>query len=172
MLMRVRAIPERIKWYACFEEERPFTAYPVSDIFYWRPKIKKTRLCNGVWIEEEENVFEGYCFIGSVRGWRYIEQLLELELLRSNGEPYEFSEAELQALRFYAQVHFNLIPERFRQGERVKVSESSGSSFAGLNAVVVQSVPAKGGEQVCVELNFFDQRTISQCLPLDHLVRR
>lgn len=162
----------RVRWYAYFEEDRPFALFPTEGIYYWRPCILKTRLIDGCWVDEDEEVFKGYCFVGSVNGWQFIEQTLEICLLRDNGKPHEFSESELRHLRYFAQVQYNLMPEKFVCGEIVRVAEGSGSAFAGLKAKFVRTVPTVGGEQACVELDLFGQRTIFHCVPLDHLVRR
>jgi len=164
----------RLHWYVCCEEDRQVVQYQAPGIFYWRPQIKKTVLRDGEWVDASESAFPGYLFIGSPRGWRHIEDVLpEVQLIRSNGAPHELDERELALVRLFDSVEFNVTAPAMAVGERVRVSGRRHTAFSGLEGTVVQRVPVKGGEQVCVEFRL-DQMTFSECVPLDHLeaVRR
>ena len=157
-----------VRWYVCCEDERSVVQYRAPDVFYWRPCIKKTTLQNGAWSDVSEAAFPGYLFIGSTRGWRYIENLLiDVQLIRVGGTPHELTEKELRFARIFDEVQFNIASYDLRRGIRVWVKSAS-SAFAGLEGTVVQRVPVVGGEQACVEFAL-EHTTVSECLPLDHL---
>lgn len=159
----------RVRWYVCCEEERPVVQYRTADVFYWRPSIRKTVLQGGAWVDASEPAFPGYLFIGSTRGWRHIEGMLpDVELIRVSGVPRELSERELTLVRLFDEVQFNVSAPAVSLGERVRVMNCRQSAFSGLEGVVVQRVPVRGGEQVCVEFSL-DQMTFSECVPLDYL---
>jgi len=159
----------KLHWYVCCEDEHPVVPYRVQGIFYWRPSIRKTVLLNGAWVDASEPAFPGYLFIGSTKGWRYIEaSLIDVQLIRVGGVPHELEGKELTLARLFDEVQFNVASRDVRAGQKVRVDGSCASAFSGLEGVVVQRVPVIGGEQVCVEFNL-DSMVFSECVPLDHL---
>lgn len=159
----------RVRWYVCCEEDRPIVRYRIPGIFYWSPQIKKTVLKDGEWVDASESAFPGYLFIGSARGWRYIEAVHpEVVLIRVGGRPHELVDRELQLVQLFDDVQFNVASRSLRRGERVRVGAEKPSAYAGLEGVVVKRVPVRGGEQICVRFDL-EEMAFSECLPLDHL---
>lgn len=161
----------RVRWYVCCEEEREIAQYWVHGVFYWRPRVRKTVLREGRWVDASEPAFPGYLFVGSPLGWRHIAcSLPDVELIRVGREPYELTERELALLRLFDQVQFNVTAQRPEPGERVRVPAGCGSAFAGMDGTFVQAVPVQGGEQAVVEFGFGGLR-ISSCVPADQVER-
>jgi transcription antitermination factor NusG len=159
----------RVRWYVCCEEDRPLVRYRIPGVFYWCPQIKKTVLRDGEWVDASEAAFPGYLFVGSPRGWRYIEATHpEVELIRVGGRPHELDERELRLVQLFDDVQFNIANRSLRCGERVRVGTEKPSAYAGLEGVVVKRVPVFGGEQVCVRFDL-EKMVFSECLPVDHL---
>jgi hypothetical protein len=159
----------KVRWYVCCEEERVVVPYRVAGIFYWRPCIRKTVLADGVWMDASEPAFPGYLFIGSVKGWRYIETcLIDVQLIRVNGVPHELEGKELALSRLFDEVQFNVTSRPVKVGQKVSVIESCPSEFSGLEGTVVKMVPVRGGEQVCVEFDL-ERMIIHGHVSLDHL---
>jgi hypothetical protein len=158
-----------VRWYVCCEDERSLVRYHIPGIFYWEPCIRKTVLKDGEWVDASEQAFPGYLFVGSPRGWRYIEfSHPDVALIRVGGQPYELTERELRMARLFDAVQFNVASRIPCRGSRVRVGPEKPSAYAGLEGVVIKRVPILGGEQVCVQFDL-DNMIFSECLPVDHL---
>jgi hypothetical protein len=158
-----------VRWYVCCEDERPLVRYRIPGIFYWEPCIKKTVLKDGEWVDASEKAFPGYLFVGSPRGWRYIEFTHpDAVLIRVEGQPYELTEREFRLARLFDDVQFNVATRPPKCGERVRVGAEKPSAYAGMDGVVLKRVPVVGGEQVCVRFDL-EKMVFSECLPVDHL---
>lgn len=159
---------KRIRWYIAADEYLLLQTKN-RNIRIWRPKIVRVVLKNGVWVNSDEFAFMGYSFVGSVHGWEYIKKHMpSIIFICKNGIPYELSPTDISSIKIFDGVQFNVFPAKFRVGHLVRVARKCSSAFAGLDGVVLKSVPVIGGEQVCVGF-CLDGVEFRECIPLDHL---
>lgn len=143
--------------------------YKRQGIYVWKPRIRKCALIDGEWKDISEEMYPGYVFVGSEYGWRYIEKILDIQLLREGGKPKKLSRREVMEIREKEGFEENIDACCFSSGQHVRVRKDSKSPYSGMNGYFLKIVPVKWGKYAEVEFDLLGLRKRVERIPLDYL---
>lgn len=162
-MARVRS---RIKWYVASLEDNNTQLRRTGPVLVWNPVQIIRHLVDGEMIEEAISILPGYVLIGSYLDWKDIEQLTGVVLLRTRKcSPVPLTQKELDRIRLLVDCEQNIF-NHFVVGDKIRVSKGP---FAGLLGCFLREVRSPGGCWAEVVIHLYDEREITELLPLDYL---
>jgi len=156
-----------LKWYICFLDDGFYLPKLPSCVIVWRPKKQIFLTEAGEWIERGEELFPGYVFIGTCKGWYFLKKKLGSFLL-GNGKPATLSHAEIADLR-RREFESVIVEHVFEPGQFIKVSDCARSSYAGMVGRFIKKSVGADSVFAKVKLNLYGEKQIEIDIPFDFL---
>ena len=164
-----------VDWYVC-EENNPKKSiriwdyeHRLSHINYWVPENICYRLVDGRWTDTTEFLFPNYLFLCSDRGPSYIENILDVSLVKFGKKYHILTYKDVCEIRSKEAVCEYKLDYFFKFGDSVIVKEDARSSYAGFSGNFITAIKVEFGYYARVELSFNEFEKSIECIPYDHL---
>lgn len=156
-----------MSWYA-LEVDDEDAPQERGGVHVWDPRVRVYRHEGGTVHRIAVRLCPGYVFVGSWRGWVYVERALGVRLVRFGGSPSPVPPWEVRRLAENEDRDLHLRP-MFRRGQPVRVAARARTAFAGMAARFQREVRTEAGTFARLVVDLYGEARRTATVPIDYL---